>query len=111
MRRPLPRKLILEARTGAPDGLGGRTTAWALKGTHWGRLFPQTARMEAGEGGARSRARYRITIRAVPYGAPSRPEPGDRFREGVRAFHIRGVVDADEAGQILACYVDEEVQP
>lgn len=111
MSRVVQRKYVLEARSGAPDGMGGRTTGWTAKGTHWGRLIAGPGRQVSGEAGPRAKGAYRIVIRAVPYGAPSRPEPGDRMRENGRIFNVRAVIDTDEAGQFLACYVDEEVRP
>lgn len=111
MSRVVQRRYILEGRGGAPDGMGGRTTAWVQKGTHWGRLVAGPGRLVAGEGGPRAKGAYRIVIRAVPFGTPSRPEAGDRLRENDRIFHVRAVIDTDEAGQFLACYVDEEVRP
>ena len=50
---------------------------------------------------------FRITIRAVPPTSPSRPEAGQRFREGTRVFLIRAVADAKDARHLI-CYVDEE---
>ncbi len=105
------RRLVLEVRDGAPDGLGGRTGGWTPKGEHWGRLEPRSAGLDAGDGGPRSRARYRVVIRAVPVGAPSRPKPGDRFLDGARVLPIRGVLDADPMARHLICFVDEEVRP
>ncbi len=111
MSRVVHRKYLLETREGAPDGMGGRTAAWTAKGTHWGRLIAGPGRVAAGEGGPRAKGAYRIVIRAVPFGSASRPDPGDRLSENGRVFHIRAVIDTDEAGQFLACYVDEEVRP
>ena len=38
-----------------------------------------------------SNTAYRITVRSAPYGAPSRPAPEQRFREGTRVFRIEEV--------------------
>ena len=105
-----PRRLTLEAREGIPDGRGGKTSVWVEKGLHWARLDPRSGGFPAGEEGPVSVARYRAVLRAVPFGAPSRPAPGDRFREGERVFAVRSVTD-DPAGGTISCLVEEEVQP
>ncbi|MXQ07641.1 head-tail adaptor protein [Alphaproteobacteria bacterium GH1-50] len=105
-----PRRLILEAREGLPDGRGGRASVWVEKGVHWARLDPRGGGFPSSEDGPVSVTRYRAVMRAVPFGALSRPAPGDRFREGARAFHVRSVID-DEGGGTMTCLVEEEVQP
>jgi head-tail adaptor len=52
---------------------------------------------------------YRIVVRAAPPGAPSRPQAGQRFREGGRLFAIRAVAEAGGAGRFLVCFAEEEV--
>ncbi|WP_161556187.1 hypothetical protein [Mangrovicoccus ximenensis] len=47
---------------------------------------------------ARSRAR----------GAAAPPEPGQRFREGARAWRVVAVAEADAAGCYLRCEAVEE---
>ena len=111
MSRVVQRKYLLERRGGVPDGMGGRTTGWTAIGSHWGRLIAGPGRLQAGDGGPRAKGAYRVVIRAVPFGAPSRPIAGDRLSEVGRVFHVRAVIDTDEAGQHLACYVDEEARP
>ena len=106
----LSRKLELETHGRAADGAGGYSGAWVALGTHWGAVDPVRGRLERGEGDARSRGSYRITIRAVPPTSPSRPQAGQRFRDGTRVFDIRSVVD-DADARFLICYVDEEVAP
>lgn len=103
----LGRKLELEGRVRSADGSGGFTGGWALLGTHWGAVEPSAGRLERGEDAARSRASYRVTIRAVPEGSTARPMAGQRFRQGARVFAIRAVLDSRDA-RFLTCYVDEE---
>ncbi|NJS38774.1 MAG: head-tail adaptor protein [Rhodobacteraceae bacterium] len=52
---------------------------------------------------------YRITVRAAPTGAVSRPKAGQRFREGTRLFPILAVTEADPYGRFLTCFAREEV--
>jgi head-tail adaptor len=47
--------------------------------------------------------------RAAPYGAPDRPKPEQRFREGERFFVIQAVAEDDVDGRYLTCFVTEEV--
>lgn len=103
----LSRKLELETLTRTEDGAGGFDTAWISLGVHWGALDAGRGRLETGDGHARSRTSYKITIRAVPKTSPSRPVAGQRFRADTRVFLIRAVADAPDARHLL-CYVDEE---
>ena len=103
----LSRKLELESLSRTGDGAGGFTGNWISLGTHWGAVEQGRGRIEGGDGYVRTRGSYRITIRAVPPTSPSRPEAGQRFREGTRVFLIRAVADAKDARHLI-CYVDEE---
>lgn len=105
----LARKLVLEQASRVPDGSGGHVVSWVALGTLW-------ADVQAGTGGERyaefvtlSNVAYRIIVRGAPQGAPSRPKPEQRFRDGARIFRIVAVTEADEAGQYLTCFSQEEV--
>lgn len=104
----LNRKLVLEARNRNEDGAGGFSGSWVALGTHWGAVEPASARLERGEALARSRASYRVTLRAVPPQSSARPKAGQRFRDGARLFDIRVVRDSTDL-RFLECLVDEEV--
>ena len=105
----LNRALVLEAPVKTADGAGGFTRNWSSLGVLWAELKAGTGR-EVGLGAAPvSRVPYKITVRAAPFGAPSRPEVGQRFREGHRIFHINAVAEKDAHAQFLTCHVDEEV--
>lgn len=104
----LNRRLVLEAPQRVPDGAGGFAESWAALGTLWAEVKPGAGREIAGEGGPLSRVRYRITVRGAPEGAPSRPKPEQRFREGERVFHILAVTERDGRGQYLTCFAEEE---
>ena len=105
--RPLSRKLDLETLSRVDNGSGGYDSAWVSLGVHWGAVDSGRGRLETGDGYARSRSSYRITIRAVPPKSPSRPIAGQRFRDGTRVFLIRTVADAPDARHLF-CYTDEE---
>lgn len=107
----LNRRMVLEGPARTPDGAGGYSASWAVRGTLWAMLRPGNGRQVAGAGAALSRLPAEIVLRAAPPGAPSRPVPGDRLREGARVFSIRAVAEEDAAGRYLTCFVDEEIAP
>ena len=110
MARPkLNRPLVLEGPDRAPDGAGGFVQVWAVRGTLWAKLTPRTGRDAAGGGLRLARAAYRITVRAAPQGAPSRPVPGQRLRDGNRLFHILAVSESDAGIGYLTLWAEEEV--
>ena len=105
----LNRALHLEALARVPDGAGGYGDGWAALGTLWAEVKPGSGRAVAADPVTASVAAYRITVRAAPVGAPSRPRPDQRFREGVRVFRILAVAEADAEGRFLTCFAEEEV--
>lgn len=105
----LNRRLTLEAPQQAADGAGGYIETWAALGVLWGEVKPGTGREISGEGTALTRVSYRITVRGAPMGAPSRPKPEQRFREGTRLFHILAVTERDPRGLYLTCFAEEEL--
>ena len=105
----LNRQLVLEAPGRVADGAGGFDQAWVVLGTIWAEVVARTGR-EVTEGSVQmSSTSYRITVRAAPFGAPSRPAPEQRLRDGTRVFRIEAVADRDPAGRYLTCYATEEV--
>lgn len=104
----LSRQLQLEAAQRASDGAGGYTTAWVPLGMLWAEIVAGTGRDVAAVGTVLSRVVYRITVRAAPVGAPSRPKPEQRFREGTRIFKVISVTEFDPGGRYLACQAEEE---
>lgn len=110
MRAPrLNRKLVLEEAQRLPDGAGGFNLTWAAKGTLWASIDPGSGRERAGESVTVSSVGYRITVRGAPQGAPSRPKPEQRFRDGTRLLRITAVTEDDAGGHYLTCFATEEV--
>lgn len=110
MARPrLNRRLLLEGVARLPDGAGGVTEVWAVRGTLWAEVSARSRREAEAEGLAVTRAGYRITVRAAPQGAASRPETGQRLRDGARIFAILTVTEADGAGRYLSLWAQEEL--
>ncbi len=108
MRAPaLTRRLVLEARSDVPDGMGGSDGTWVALGTLWAEVTARSGRETVVAGGESPRQPYRILVRAAPVGAPSRPRTDQRFREGTRIFNIRTVQEADEGARYLACLAEE----
>lgn len=108
----LNRKLLLEQASLTSDGAGGYTETWLPVGTLWASLVPSSAREADRVGMTLSSVPVRITVRAAPHGTASRPEIGQRFREGDRLFRIYAVTEADPKLRFLTCFArEEEVRP
>ena len=105
----LSRRLVLETPGRVADGAGGFTEAWTPVGELWAEVTARSGRERAEAGAPVSAVAYRIVVRAAPYGAPSRPMPQQRFRDGARLFVIQAVSEADAGGRYLTCFADEEV--
>ena len=99
------RKLILEAPNRSSDGAGGFTEAWSPLGIIWGEVLPRGSGREV----EASEVKLKITVRAAPQGAPSRPTAAMRFRDVDRIYRIEAVTEAKAAGRYLVCFVKEEV--
>lgn len=105
----LNRPLNLEAPQRVADGAGGFDENWVVVGQLWAEVTARTGRETIGGGAQLSNTSYRIVVRSAPYGAPSRPAPEQRFRDGNRIFRIEAVADRDPAGRFLTCFCEEEV--
>ncbi|WP_461426628.1 phage head closure protein [Gymnodinialimonas sp.] len=99
------RKLVLEGPERTSDGAGGFTEVWQTLGIIWGEVLPRGAGREV----EASELKLKITVRAAPQGAPSRPTAAMRFRDGARVYRIEAVTEADATGRCLVCFVKEEV--
>lgn len=107
----LARRLILEEAVRAPDGAGGFSEHWQALGSLWAEVVPRTGRERGGEAVSLSTTKFRITVRAAPQGAPSRPRAGQRFRDDTRLFRIEAVTERDAQARFLTCFATEEVVP
>jgi head-tail adaptor len=107
----LSRRLTLETRDSAPDGAGGHVTAWRALGALWAEVTARGGREDFVGAQATPRTRYRIVVRGAPVGAPSRPRPDQRFREGTRVFNILTVAERDGEGRYLEILAEEGVLP
>ena len=105
----LNRRLVLEEVERVPDGAGGFAEVWVARGTLWGHVKAGAGREAAADFATLSTVAYRITVRAAPVGAQSRPKPDQRFREGARLFRILAVTEEEGAGIYLVCFAREEV--
>ena len=105
----LSRKLVLEEAQRVPDGAGGHGLTWVALGTLWGLVEAGAGHERAGEFVTLSSVGYRITVRAAPQGAASRPKPEQRCRVGARIFRITAVTEEDAEGHYLTCFAQEEV--
>lgn len=106
----LSRRLVLEEPQRVPDGAGGFTQVWIALGVVWADVRAGSGRERDAAGlSTVSTVPYRITVRGAPYGAPSRPKPEQRFKDGERIFRILAVTERDPHGSYLECYAREEV--
>ncbi|MFK7938055.1 MAG: head-tail adaptor protein [Roseovarius sp.] len=101
--------LVLEAAQRSPDGAGGFLESWTVLGTLWAERKAGSGNEAQGAGVSLSRTRFKITVRAAPLGAPSRPKPEHRFRDGTRIFRILSVAESDVSARYLTCLTTEEV--
>jgi len=105
----LNRALDLESAERVPDGAGGFSENWVALGMLWASIRAGTGREAEAAGLSVSTVPYKITVRAAPVGAPSRPVAGQRLRDGERLFRILSVTEADAAARYLTCIAREEV--
>jgi head-tail adaptor len=101
--------LVLEERQRVADGAGGYTETWVEVGMLWGDMQSRGVSATEATAGAISRIRYRIIVRGAPEGSQMRPQIGQRFRNGGRAFAIDSVSESDPSGIHLECWAREEV--
>ena len=113
MRAPqLNRKLQLEQFVTTSDGAGGYSEIWQYVGELWADLTPSSARETDRVGLTLSSVPIKVVVRAAPHGAPSRPQTGQRFRDGTRVLRIYGVTETDPKLRYLTCFTrEEEVRP
>jgi len=105
----LNRALVLEEKTRVADGAGGFSETWVALGTLWAGLRAGTGRETGKDFVTVSRVPYKITVRAAPHEAASRPKADQRFREGARIFTVLAVTEAGTDGRFLTCNCVEEV--
>lgn len=105
----LTRKLVLEERRSVPDGSGGFALSWQALGSVWAEVVTRTSREDFLAGMVWPRVKYRIVVRSAPVGAPSRPRPDQRLREGERVFNILAITEADPTGMYLEITAEEGV--
>ena len=105
----LSRLLVLEDPQRVPDNAGGFIETWQPLGEVWAEVTARTGR--SGDLGSvrTGQVAWRIVVRGAPVGVPSRPMPGQRFREGARHYRIEAVAERDPAGSYLICDASEEV--
>ncbi len=109
MKRPnLTRKLKLETAYRTRDSAGGYETTWSVLGELWAEIKAGTGNEAELAGLSISTVPYKITVRAAPFGAPSRPVAGQRLRDGERVFRVLAVTEADAEARYLTCFAREE---
>ncbi|QOL79785.1 phage head closure protein [Pseudooceanicola spongiae] len=105
----LNRQLVLEQSMRSADGAGGYATIWSELGTLWAEVLPGSSTVLRQGGLTVHRQTLKISVRGVAIGRPSRPLPGQRFRDGGRIYDIEAVSERDAEGRFLVCTAREEV--
>ena len=100
---------MLEGPDRVSDGAGGFREVWRPLGELWAEVRPGMGRERRQDFAVISAVHYRVIVRAAPFGAPSRPRPDQRFREGARVLRIHAVGEHDAEGCYLTCFAYEEV--
>jgi len=103
----LDRRLDLEDRVETPDGSGGFDVSWTKLGSLPAEVISRTGRERFIGGKGVSSLAYRITVRAAPEGAASRPKPDQRFRDGGRIYSILAVAESNKSDLYLYCWAEE----
>ena len=104
----LNRRLTLETLERVADDAGGYTETWQGLGNLWAEVRPGTGRESHLSGLPVSVVPATVAVRAAPPGALSRPEAGQRFRDGGRVYRIVSVAEADPRARFLKCVTREE---
>lgn len=104
----LNRKLVLEESLRTSDGSGGFSETWQALGTIWAQITARSGRETVQSDAPMSSVSYRIIVRAAPFGAPNRPRPEQRFRDGQQIFVIDAVADSDADGRYMTCFATQE---
>lgn len=96
----LRRKLTVQQRSTAPDGVGGVTNTWTDVLTTWGSVTAKTASpfLQLLAGQQMAIQAYDIIIRYPP---SLSIEPGMRIVDGTRTYLIGNVTDTDERHRIM----------
>lgn len=105
----LNRKLVLEEPVEVADGAGGVNRSWVPLGIVWADIRQLSGRELQLQELPVSAVNCRITVRATPYGAPSRPRADQRFVEGNRVYRIVAVSDIGPDLRYLVAHAREEV--
>lgn len=100
---------MLEGPDRVSDGAGGFREVWRPLGELWAEVRPGMGRERRQDFAVISAVHYRVIVRSAPFGAPSRPRPDQRFREGARVLRIHAVGEHDAEGCYLTCFAYEEV--
>ena len=99
----LNHRLVLEAPSETPDGVGGVTRTWTSLATLWAAIEPVAAEDQVVADRRLGVLSHRIVIRHRD-GLTT----NHRFRFGARTFAIRAIRDLEERGRFLECFTEEE---
>lgn len=108
----LNRYVHLQKKTRTNDGAGGFYDAWVDCGALWAHIEFKSGQDIDGLVAPLALIKHTIIVRAAVFGAPSRPQPTQRFCEitggGNRIYSILAVSEHDTRGRYLRCLTTEE---
>ena len=105
MARVFTRRLVRQVPVDTSDGSGGRRRHWEERGALWAEVKMRSGALKQTEFGQTPRLQVRITTYLVPQEHETRPEVGQRLRDGARLFAIEAVHDGD--GRYLTILASE----
>lgn len=103
----LDRRLTLERPEAGDDGAGGAVVSWRPLGRLWAAVSPRSGRERSALGVVDSAVSHRITTRWAPVGAPQRPTPSQRLRDGAKVYDVLAVADDTPHGRFLVIWARE----
>ncbi|MEL6587053.1 MAG: head-tail adaptor protein [Pseudomonadota bacterium] len=107
MGRVFTRRLVHQVAVRTPDGAGGHTRRWEERGAIWGDVRMRSGGLGQSDFGHSPRLRLRILTHFVPHGHPTRPEPGQRLRDGARIFAVEAVQETEGRAKHLVVLASE----
>lgn len=93
------RRLTLEAPDRVPDGGGGHSMHWQVRGGLWAEVRMRSGVLRHAAFGRSERLQVRLRTHIVPEGHPMRPEPGHRLRDAGQVYEVQAVHSDD--GRLL----------
>lgn len=95
-------RLEVQSSVDIDDGCGGTTGSWQLAFEVWAKIVPVKGVLITEADSQRATQTHWIYIRKN-----SAISSKNRFQNGQRVFEIQTIIDPDESGRFMKCYVRE----